>query len=337
VLLLFSALGTSVGAQEEEADPPQVAIGERLFLETRFAQYFAANSGGDVNRPLAAGDPALATTETIGTPLPGPFAAQSMNCRACHLVDEHNATAGNRTYTDYARRSPIPDRGDGQTTTARNSPPLVGASLARRGGFFLHFDGEFDSDEALVKGTLTGRNFGWLANEREQAVAHIAKVLREDDGSGQLARDFGGPYAVVLAGRDRSIPKELRLPRRFRVDVTRATDAELLDAVARLISAYLRGLVFATDDGGHHNASPYDVFLLKNFLPTKPHSDETDAIYTGRLASTLARLDEPRYVGAEDGEFAVHASQPFAFGPTELAGMRLFFGAARCTACHPAP
>jgi hypothetical protein len=30
-----------------------VQIGERLFLETRFAQYFQAHSGGDVNRTLA--------------------------------------------------------------------------------------------------------------------------------------------------------------------------------------------------------------------------------------------------------------------------------------------
>src|SRR6185295_6997669 len=41
--------------EEEEADPAQVAIGERLFLETRFAQ-FAAAQGGDVNAPFPIGD-----------------------------------------------------------------------------------------------------------------------------------------------------------------------------------------------------------------------------------------------------------------------------------------
>jgi cytochrome c peroxidase len=35
---------------EEEADPPEVAVGERLFLETRFAQFFAGRVGADVNR-----------------------------------------------------------------------------------------------------------------------------------------------------------------------------------------------------------------------------------------------------------------------------------------------
>lgn len=54
--------GGRVHAQEEpEAADPPVVIGERLFLETRFAQYFFANAGGNVNRPLAAGDPVVAT------------------------------------------------------------------------------------------------------------------------------------------------------------------------------------------------------------------------------------------------------------------------------------
>ncbi|HEY1253051.1 MAG TPA: hypothetical protein VGH97_17860, partial [Thermoanaerobaculia bacterium] len=37
-----------------DVDPPEVQVGERLFLETRFAQYFAAHGAG-TNVPLAAG------------------------------------------------------------------------------------------------------------------------------------------------------------------------------------------------------------------------------------------------------------------------------------------
>src|ERR1043165_5265064 len=114
-LLLSVLSAVPVLGQEEEADPPEVAIGERLFLETRFAQFFAAHFDGNVNHDLASGDPSVAATLTLGAPLPGPFAGQSMNCRACHLVDEHHDAAGNRTYADYARLSPIPDRGDGHT------------------------------------------------------------------------------------------------------------------------------------------------------------------------------------------------------------------------------
>ena len=73
------ALGLATAAQA--ADPPEVAIGERLFLETRFAQFFFTNSGGNVNTNLPVGDPALAATVTTGAPLAGPFAGQLARVR----------------------------------------------------------------------------------------------------------------------------------------------------------------------------------------------------------------------------------------------------------------
>ncbi len=120
-------------------DPPEALIGERLFLETRFAQAFFIQCNGDVNAPVT-GDPVLDSTVTTGSPLTGPFIGKTMNCRACHLVDEQLTSAGGgmRTYCDFARRSPIPDRGDGHFMTPRNSPPLVNAALQRK-GFFSPF------------------------------------------------------------------------------------------------------------------------------------------------------------------------------------------------------
>jgi hypothetical protein len=82
------------GELPEDADPPEVAIGERLFLETRFAQFFFANAKGNANAVLPAGDPVMDTTQTTGASLPGPFAGQSMNCRNCHFVDEHLGQEG---------------------------------------------------------------------------------------------------------------------------------------------------------------------------------------------------------------------------------------------------
>src|SRR5262245_35793461 len=220
---------------DEDADAAEVAIGERLFLETRFAQFFFANSGGNANAVLATGDPTMDVTVTTTGSLPGPFAGTSMNCRSCHLVDEQKGVpgGGNRTYADFAQRSPIPAREDGKRTTPRNSPPLVNASLPRP-GFLLHFDGEFASGVDLVKGTFTGRNFGWLPTERDRAIAHIAHIIRHDDGSGDLAQAFGGAYRVVLAGTSPAIPPVFRLPPAYRIDVTRATDAQILGAVAAL-------------------------------------------------------------------------------------------------------
>src|SRR5919106_875893 len=289
----------------EEADPAEVAVGERLFLETRFAQHFFRLSGGDVNASVPS-DPVMDETVTTTAPLPGPFAGQSMNCRSCHLVDEHTGVAGggNRTYADFARRSPLPERLDGQPVTVRNAQPLVNASLRRR-AFVLHFDGE-----------------------------------------------FGGAYRVVLRGPDPGIPPELRLPRRFRLDVTRASDREVVGVVARLIAAYLRSLEFVRDETGAFNGSPYDTFLAKNDLPRAPAPGESASAYSRRLRALLGRLRHPRWVTPSDGSLRLH-DQPFAFGALELKGLEIFLaepgaaplsasalrkgGVGNCVACHPAP
>lgn len=343
-----------VHAQEGPADPPEITIGERLFLETRFAQFFGQflSSGAGVNEPLPAGDPVMNTTATTGEPLPGPFAGLSMNCRACHLVDEHVETPGGtmRTYADFARRSPIPAREDGATTAPRNSPALVNATLPRAGGLLLHFDAEFASTADLVQATFTGRNFGWLPGERSLAIAHLARVVREDDGTGALAQDFGSlPYSVVLKGTDPSIPEEFRLPEAFRVNVQTASDAEIFRAVSQLVSAYTEGLVFSQDESGAFNLSPYDVFLEINGLPRKPAPRESALDYSRRLLSLIERLEHDgrlswvtknphkqtrgrhrhlkfvkRNPATEDGKFQFH-DQPFTFGQEELQGFKMFF------------
>ncbi len=327
-----------------ETDPPEVAIGERLFLETRFAQYFAAHMSG-VNRPLAQGDPVLATLPTSDGPLPGPFAGKSMNCRNCHLVDD-TAGAPTRTYDDFSRQSLVPLREDGQVHTPRNTPTLVNALLPRSVPFFLHFDGEFTTPEDLVIGTMTGRNFGWLPLEAPQAFAHIARVIREDDGTDELGAQYGGSYRKILAGTDPSIPAELLLPPAFRIDVASATDGDIVAAVAKLITAYMQSLTFA-------NTSPYDVFLAKNGLPAGPDPGETDLAYSRRLRDAVNALTNPVYVGPEDGAFTEH-DQEFVFGAEELTGLKIFLReplpqtlagdprypstrTGNCIACHPAP
>src|SRR5580658_9960529 len=126
-------------------------IGERLFLETRFAEFFFTNSGGDANALLTNGDPVMNVTASIYGPLPGPFNGLSMNCRACHMVEEQEST-GNRTYCDFAPRSPIPNIGDGRLTTTRNAMPLVDALLPRATPLFLHNDGQFTTPKDLIIG-----------------------------------------------------------------------------------------------------------------------------------------------------------------------------------------
>jgi hypothetical protein len=334
-------------SRAEEPDPAEVAIGERLFLETRFSQYFFANGVADVNAPLAVGDPVMDSTITLGDPFTGPFAGMSMNCAACHLVDQQleEIGGGNRTYSDFARRSPIPARGDGQTVTPRNSPPLVNASLGRTGPFFLHFDGEFTSREDLVVATMTGRNYGWMPTEHKTALEHIARVVKEDDGTGIIAAEFGAlPYSVVLLGTDPNIPAEFVLPAEYRVDVSRAKDKQIVAAVAKIVGAYLDGLRFIQDEDGLFAGSPYDVFLIKNGVPRGPEGSETLAAYTARLRTAVDALENPQFVTDEDGAFTTF-EQPFVFGQLELDGLRAFLrepapsasSVGNCAACHLPP
>jgi hypothetical protein len=342
----------------------EVSVGERLFVETRFAQGFRAflNSGGNVNDTLPVGDPVLALSETTGpgVGLPGPFVGLSMNCRACHLVDEHVGAPGGgmRTYTDFALRSPIPDRGDSKRTAPRNSPPLVNASLNRPGGTLFHFDGEFSTLEDLIVGTFTGRNFGWLPGQKAEAIRHIARVVREDDGSGDIAQQFDGlSYSALFTGANPNIPDELRLPPEFRAFIGSGTDQEIFDAVVKVVAAYVKQLQFSQqEESGALIRSPFDVFLSRNGLPQQPNSGETPLDYSRRLLTLVNGLASPQFVTSNpnrgNGLFQFH-TQPFAFGAQELEGLKIFlaepstippsgpelaagkFG--NCLACHAAP
>jgi hypothetical protein len=339
------------------------AVGERLFMETRFAQAFKAflDAGGDINDPNA-GDAVVDSVETLGAPITteAPFKGMSINCRSCHFVDDLLTAPGGsmRSYTDFAVRSPIPARADGKTHAPRNSPPLVNATLDRPGGMLLHFDAEFNSTEELVAGTFTGRNFGWLPGERAKAIAHIAQVVRDDDGSFDPSGQFGGlSYRILFTGNNPAIPDESRLPPEFRTFVASATDQEIFDAVVKVVAAYVNGLLFSqTEDSGAPIRSPFDVFIERNGLPQQPDPNESPIDFSRRLRTLLNGLGSPQFVTSNpnrsDGQFQFH-SQPFEFGPTELEGLKLFLAEpaalpaspaeltagkiGNCIACHAAP
>jgi cytochrome c peroxidase len=332
--------------------PPQQAqdLGERLFLDTRFAEFFAANMTG-VNQPLASGDPVVQQVQTTSGTLPGPFAGQSINCRSCHFVTEFQgvAGAGNRTYSDYTTRSPIPRVLNGFDHTPRNAMQMVGSLQPRNGPTFLHFDGEFVDPQDLVKTTLIGRNFGWAADETQQAIAHIAQVIRQDDGSSELAKDrtAGLSYSTLFLGTDSSIPAASLLPPSYRINVATATDDQVVNAVAQVVAAYMQGLLFKQDQFGRYIGSPYDAFLRLNHLPVQPKAGETIPQYNQRLSQILLGLSNPIWVTPSSGSFQYH-NQPFAFGATEFAGLKIFLNSAanaadgsqhagNCAACHQAP
>jgi len=304
-----------------------------------------------VNQPLAVGDPVVATVNTPSGPLPGPFAGQSINCRSCHFVTEFQGVpgAGNRTYSDFTTRSPIPLPINGFTQTPRNSMHMVGSLQSHPGPTFLHFDGEFATPEALVKATLTGRNFGWAPTQFQQALAHIALIIRQDNGSSQLAKDRtnGLSYGALFQGTDPSITSDLLIPAGDRINVQTATDDQILNLVAKCISTYMGDLLFKQDEFGRYIGSPYDVFLRINHLPVQPNAGESIPQYNQRLYKIVSGLSNPMFVNGSYGNFKYHV-QPFQFGPTELQGLKIFLNSAagaadgsqhagNCAACHQAP
>src|SRR5580698_3146645 len=247
IIAMFGLVSCSAGSaplfasNDDDVTPAEDSIGERLFLDTRFAEYFAAHMTG-VNTPLAVGDPVVQQVYTTSGTLPGPFAGQSMNCRSCHFVTEFQgvAGAGNRTYSDFTTRSPIPLPINGFTQTPRNSMHMVGSLQPHPGPTFLHFDGEFATPEDLVKATLTGRNFGWTPDQYQQALAQIALVIRGDDGSDQLAQDRtnGLSYSTLFLGTDSRITHDLLIPAADRIDVNTASLDQIANLVAKCISTY---------------------------------------------------------------------------------------------------
>lgn len=332
---------------------PEVVLGDRLFFETRFAQYFFAHSKGDVNAPLEQGDPLVDQVPVVDRPaLPGRFRGQSISCRQCHLGDDfiRERPLAGRTYVDFSRRSPIPPRGDGLVTTPRNSPTMVSFGLPREVPILLHFDGEFATPEDLTIESFTGRNFGWLLSERKTAVAHIARVIREDNGTNPRfvahRNGKGIPYRLVMLGTGPDLPPHFEIPERYRIDVMKASDDEVLEAIAKLMHAYMDSLRFGTHNTFRISGSPYDLFLQKNGLPAGPENGESNLQYSEKLLTLLEKQESFQWVNPPaDGAFALH-DQPYRFDKIELEGLKIFLSRAQklprahvgnCVMCHTAP
>lgn len=354
------------GAADDDSDPPEVQLGERLFKDTRFGHYFTVESQGRVNAPLPEGESVVATTVTATRgDLIGPMRGQAVNCLQCHLVEQQVGVPGGgmRTYADFAPRSPMPVRAEDITHisgfTPRNAADMVDdvfhGDLPER---VLHWDGEFGSMTDLVDATLTGRNYGWLPTEHDQAVHQIATVLRQDDGTGELAGEFGAlPYYVVLGCKDKNIPVKYQLPAQYCMDVTSATDAQVEADVAALIASYVDSLTFFQDEAGQYNGSPYDQFLIDNGLPRSPAAGQDAHAYAANLLSAIQALPNPKFVDCcsqfnNGSHFAFHDQRPFSFGKQELRGLIAFLrtsqtpltgaqvargGIGNCAACHTPP
>ncbi|HEY1772589.1 MAG TPA: hypothetical protein VGH91_05295 [Gammaproteobacteria bacterium] len=350
----------SCSTTTEALNPPDQLMGERLFKDTRFGHFFAVNSHGNVNSALPVGESVVDKVVSSGTPgtLPGPMRGQSVNCLQCHLVQQElNVRGGGmRTYADFAQRSPMPVRSEDiihtTGTTPRNAADMVDDVFHGDADTILHWDAQFGSMAELVDATMTGRNFGWLPEEYDQAVHQVADVIRKDDGANDLARTFSDslPYATLFACSDPHIPVAYRLPKQYCLDLASATDDQIETDVTQLIAAYVNSLTFSQDDAGEYDGSPYDQFLIANGLPRAPAAGQDTHSYAANLLKAIQALPQPKFVN--QGRFQFHDQRPFTFGAQELRGLVAFLrtsqtplnpnqaaqgGIGNCAACHTPP
>ena len=252
-------------ADDEAKAAARVRLGERLFKEDRFA-----SRKGDL----------------------------ITSCAHCHQSDEDPRKP--HAFTDSFPRSWVPWRaGDPRREGVRNAPTLLDVTALPR----LHFDGEFASLEELVKGTLAGRNYGWLPGEDEEARRQVYQVILDDAGAKAYAKQF----------------KEV-----FGVEVKRLNPEQVMSLIGKAITAYVRTLRSAQD-------SPYDRFMQANRLDARPAQGEGAAAYGRRVLARLAELES---------RGALKLSE--AFGAEALDGMKLFLRtegarAGNCVACHAPP
>jgi predicted small lipoprotein YifL len=89
LLFAIAGCGSAGDAPDPKPDadvtPPADSIGERIFLDTRFSEYFATHMTG-VNDPLGAGDPAVTNTwRSLDSRVRASCAIRLRSSRTCHL------------------------------------------------------------------------------------------------------------------------------------------------------------------------------------------------------------------------------------------------------------
>lgn len=211
----------------EPEDPPEVRLGERLFLDTRFSS---------------------------------PKAEKRFSCRTCHLVHEFvESDKTMRAYVDYDKRSPIPIRKEdaAHTVELRNSPTMIDSSHMAR----LHDDGEFGSLEELTMTTLKGRNMGWIDGEQEAALDNAYKVLLTDKAEGLGAEgtyveQFKAVYSVDLKAMNRD--EAIEIIARSMADYMRSLDCERTSPY----DAFLKANELASEPTEGESPEPYAAGLL---------------------------------------------------------------------------
>jgi cytochrome c peroxidase len=173
----------------------------------------------------------------------------------------------------------------------------------------LHYDGEFDSLEELVKGTLAGRTLGWLQGEQEKAFQQAYRVLLSDGGeNGKVGESYRDQFKKA-----------------YGVDLEKLSRDEVINLCAKSISDYVR--TFKTQRN-----SAYDKFIQMNGLESRPAREEPANLFAERMLAQISSLEAK-------GQLKLSKD----FSASALKGLKVFFRtrgdgpAGNCVSCHEPP
>jgi cytochrome c peroxidase len=270
-LLITGLSGRAGGGPGDDASRERVRLGARLFNDDRFS-----SPNGD---------------------LPA-------SCSHCHLFDQD--PQGLRAYTDFLARSWVSWRsGDPRRDGLRNAPTILDSAEMP----LLHYDGEFESLEDLVKGTLSGRTLGWLPGERDQAFQLVRRVVNGEAGEGPAKKE--------------TYRSQFR--KAFGVELSRLGVDETIELVARAVSDYVRTLRTRRN-------SPYDAFIRTNALEAGPLENEPAQVFAKRMLAHVSELEARNRLKLPEG-----------FTSSALEGMKIFLrtsgerSTGNCVSCHAPP
>jgi cytochrome c peroxidase len=226
------------------------------------------------------------------------------SCSSCHLYGEDPEKI--HAFTDSFARSWVPWRSnDPRRDGLRNTPTLFDVSEMAQ----LHFDGEFRSLEDLVKGTMSGRTYGWLPGEQSDAIQQIYQAVINDTADNN---------ATDSSYRD-------QFKQAYGVDLEKLNKEDVINLIARAVSDYLRTLKST-------RTSPYDKFVQMNGLEIGPAQNETAADFAKRMLARISDLETKRQLKTTKD-----------FGVTAVEGMKIFFrtegarAVGNCVSCHRPP
>ena len=221
-------------------------------------------------------------------------------CSICHALGESVAGKPERFYADYTPTSLTPAR----ETTARNAQTLADVYRAEVFGW----DGAYDSMDAMILEKLIGKQYGWNAEDREEAIDNAAYVLL-NEGHNAIS---GAPYVEQF--------QEL-----YGLDLETLPRPEVAAAAARALADYTRTIRFTM-------TSRWDAFAEQNRFRPEPNADEDIMNYAAGIESRIFNQEGRRLIRRPEG-----------FSEAAYEGFKTFFrvfdieSVGNCVRCHVPP